>query len=80
MKPALASCALAVSTWVPVKLGSEIVAVPVETLTVTVLPLAALLPLSGLVLMTRPDFTLELAWSCSCGVSPAAVICFAAWA
>ena len=32
-------------------------AAPVETLTVTVLPLAMLLPLSGLVLITRPACT-----------------------
>ena len=49
-------------------------ATPVETLTVTVLPLATLLPLSGFVLITRPDCTAWLASLCSTGTRPAALI------
>src|ERR1700733_10562091 len=49
-------------------------ATPVDTLTMTVLPLAALLPLSGLVLITRPACTPELVSLCSTGESPADLI------
>src|SRR5580693_7536777 len=48
---------------------------PVETLTVTVLFLATLLPLSGFVLITTPDFTELLGVLFSSGTRPAALIC-----
>src|SRR5689334_15645269 len=53
-------------------------AAPEETLTVTLLFLATLLPLSGFVLITKPFFTDVLACCTSTGFSPAALICCSA--
>ncbi len=80
VKPRVFSCCSACDAWVPVRLGRAMFAGPVETLTVTVLFLATLLPLSGLVLITRPAFTDELGSLFLTGFSPAALICVAAWA
>src|ERR1700743_547674 len=78
VNPRFLSCCSAWDAWVPVRLGRAMFATPVETLTVTVLFLGTLLPLSGLVLITRPAFPDGLAVSFFTGTSPAALICAAA--
>ena len=57
--PAFLSAASAEASSYPTTLGTETEEGPVETVMVTVLPLSALVPADGLVLMTLPFSTLD---------------------